>query len=243
VSSSRAGLATGSPVDGRSDGVVVVAGAAAGAASLALLHRRPLLLSAALAILAGALLARWRERRDLVGLAVGATFGNVTELVCDLGGVWIHATRQILGVAPVYIFVCYPILGLAFPRLTGALVGRLRRADEASGAGTAALVWAAHVALSYRYGTDNDAELVVSAVCLAAALARFHAPHDLVAAASGALLAMLWELPCVRLGAWRFPRPELFGMVPAWLPLAYGVFFVTLGRITAGLAARVERQE
>lgn len=96
----------------------------------------------------------------------------------------------------------------------------------------AAVVWATHVGLSFRYGTTNEAELVVSLACLGVTLSRFHTRHDLATAILGALLGLVWEVPCTWTGAWHFPAPQLFGLLPAWLPFAYATFFVNLGRLS-----------
>jgi hypothetical protein len=214
-----------------------MSGAAVAAGAISALHHRPILLTVLIGLLVPLFLWRWHTPRDLTGLLVGATFGNLTELVSDLGRVWIHAAPQILGVSPLYIFACYPILGLALPRLTDTVAGRTRPTTEGDGAVLfqASLLWGVHLALSYCFGTDNTAELLVSTGCLGVTLFRFHSPHDTIAAASGALLALVWELPSTWSRAWRFPHPELFGLIPLWLPLAYAVFFINMSRITAAL--------
>jgi hypothetical protein len=101
----------------------------------------------------------------------------------------------------------------------------------------AALLWALHTGLSVRWGRHNGVETLVCLSCLAATLLRFHSRHDLFTALAGAATGMIWELPCTASGAWRFPDPQILGLVPAWLPAAYAVFFVNLGRVGAGLAA------
>jgi hypothetical protein len=95
-----------------------------------------------------------------------------------------------------------------------------------------------HTALSCWF-TRNHEELIVSAVCLGLTLARFHSRHDLITATGGGMLGMVWELPCTHFGVWRFPHPQLLGLIPLWLPLAYAVFFITLSRITFAIAVRV----
>lgn len=186
--------------------------------------------------------ARWRTHADRVGLLVGCTLGNLTELACDRAGLWVHAQRPLLDLAPHYIFLCYPILGVAFPRLVGAIgEGRLLRdaprpphpTEERGGVVPAALLWLGVVAGSCLLGGD----LLLCAAFLVATLARFHAREDLIAAAAGAAIGLVWELPATLSGAWRFPSPQLFGLLPAWLPLAYAVFFTTSARLTAALAA------
>ena len=180
--------------------------------------------------------ARWRTYADRVGLLVGCTFGNLTELCCDRAGLWVHAQRPLLDVAPHYIFLCYPILGVAFPRLVRALSrpphpGPLPY-EGRGGAVTAALLWFGVVAASCLFGGN----FFLCSAFLIATLACFHQRHDLVAAGAGAALGLLWELPATLSGAWRFPSAQLFGLIPAWLPLAYAVFFTTSARVTAGLA-------
>jgi hypothetical protein len=201
------------------------------------LYRQPIALLALILTLIPLFLARFRERMDLIGLLIGATFGNLTELLCDVAGVWEHATKQVLGAAPLYIFACYPLLGLALPRMIAAAVGRTRPCmeGEASAFRDATICWALHLGLSCWFGTDNGAQAIVCAACLTLTLARFHSPHDLATALFGGFLGMVWELPCTWWGAWRFPHPQLFGLIPLWLPLAYALFFVNLGRITAAL--------
>jgi hypothetical protein len=74
-----------------------------------------------------------------------------------------------------------------------------------------------------------------------ATLLRFHSPHDLGFGVVGAFLALVWELPCTATGVWRFAEPELAGLIPFWLPLAYAVFFINMGRASAALAQRLGR--
>lgn len=214
-----------------SDAAAVVVGAIASTGAIVGLHRSPLAAFAALAVVLAAFCARFHERRDWAGLAVGATFGNATELVSDLGGVWVHAERPLLGVAPPYIFLCYPILGLTIPRLVAAVAPNepLPRRDPR--APLAVVPWVALVALSYRFGRENGPQLAVSAGVLLATLALFHAPRDLVAGGLGALLASTWELPCTAFGVWSFPAPQVAGLIPLWLPVAYAAFFILLMRL------------
>jgi hypothetical protein len=218
-------------------------GAMTATAVIVTLYRQPFAPLVPILILIPLFLARFSERADIVGLMVGATFGNLTELLCDAAGVWEHVTRPVFGVAPFYIFACYPLLGLATPRLIAAVLGRARPVAEGAGAELrdATIIWALHLGLSCRFGADNGPQAIVCAACLALTVARFHSPHDLTTALLGGLLGMVWELPCTRWGAWRFPHSQLFGLIPFWLPLAYAVFFVNLGRITVALAEWRER--
>jgi hypothetical protein len=198
-------------------------------------HTRPLALCIVLAALCGLFLVRWHRPADLAGLLVGASIGNLTEVLCDLKGIWIHASHQLFGAVPFYILICYPILGLALPRLVDALIGRPR--PETEGANrqlpVAFGLWLLHIGLSMLYGTDNARELIACLLTLILTLIRFHSPHDLGFAGIGALLALVWEVPCTRFGAWRFAAPQLGGVLPYWLPLAYAVFFINLGRMIA----------
>jgi hypothetical protein len=209
-------------------------------------HDSALSMAVMLLVLAS-LLARFHDRRDLVGLAVGATLGNLTELVCERGGVWVHASKPVLGTGPFYIWVCYPILGVAVPRLIDAVVGASDRLVPGSArgdsmeprasraeAGGALVVWSAHTGASFFLGTRNIAELVVSVACLFALFTLARSSRDVATALVGALLGLVWEIPCTLSGAWSFPSPQVFGLVPAWLPFAYAVFFTCLGRITTG---------
>src|SRR5262249_50747606 len=105
-------------------------GAMTATAGIVTLFRLPLAPLVLILILIPIFLARFSEWADLVGLVVGATFGNLTELLCDVAGVWEHATKPVLGVAPLYIFACYPLLGLATPRMIAAVMGCARPGAE-----------------------------------------------------------------------------------------------------------------
>jgi RNA polymerase sigma-70 factor, ECF subfamily len=208
------------------DQAIVAVSALAATAGLALLYRQPWVLFGLLLALNLILLAFWHRPVDLIRWTVGATIGNLTELLCDLAGVWIHGTRQWLDAAPFYIFLCYPILMLAVPRLLSGF-----RADRTIGNGWAALLLAVHVGLSLSQGGNNTGQLIVSFTALLLAVWLFHEPRDLAAGFLGMALGLLWELPCTYFGSWRFPHPQLLGLVPYWLPLAYAVFFLLLNRI------------
>ena len=211
-------------------------------AGLLTLFDRPSILFVFLLIITSVFLMRWQRRSDYVGLFVGATFGNLTELLCDAAGVWEHPTRQVFGLAPLYIFGCYPLLGLALPRMIAGVASRERPEFEGEGSTLlhASLIWAAHAGLSCRFGRNNDLEMLVCLLCLVLTLARFHSTHDLITALLGGLLGMAWELPCTISGVWRFPDPQFLGLIPLWLPLAYAIFFVNLCRITAAISQRID---
>lgn len=222
--------------------LAIIAGAAATASTaIALWHDRPLTMVVTCAAVLVALLVRHHEPRDLVGLVVGATVGNAVELACDATGIWQHADRAVLGLAPAYILLCYPILGLATPRMADALAGTDRSRHEVIGpvAPIAAGLLLMFVVLSMQFGRDAGMQSLVCAVCLALTLWRFHSRHDLVTALAGAVIALAWEVPATIAGAWQFPKPQVFGLLPAWLPAAYAVFFVTVGRLTAALVGRL----
>ena len=217
----------------------IMGGASVAALSISSLFDRPMLLTAIMGVLLLAFLKRWHARRDLVGLGVGAVLGNLAELLCDWAGVWRHVHPQILGVTPVYILLCYPILGVTIPRLIDAILSRVRPAGDAAenAHAFAALIFAIHVGLCVSFSGENLACSATSALCLLAFLCRFRTQHDRATLFIGGLIGLVWELPATLSGAWTFPNPQLFGLIPLWLPMAYAVFFGTLGRITAGLVA------
>jgi phytoene/squalene synthetase len=219
--------------------IAVIAGACAATASICFLYREPWVLTAVLLGLLAAYLRSWRTRADLIGLATGAVLGNVTEVLSDVAGLWQHQNGQILGVTPSYILVCYPLLGLAMPRLVDAWIGQPRAtAEGTAGALPWALsIWGLQLALCLTFAGDSIRSFGACALCLALFLWRFRSKHDQVTLLFGVGLGLLWELPCTGFGAWRFPQTELFGRVPLWLPLAYAVFFGTLGRVTIALCA------
>jgi hypothetical protein len=220
---------------------VGLGGAVAGTAGLVLLYREPPAAAWLQGFLLAVLLFRWHTRSDVLGLLLGATAGNLTELLCDAKGVWVHFSRDVAGVAPAYILVCYPILWLTVPRLMNALLGRPRPPGETTvpDAILALALWALHTGLSYLVGTDNPQETLVCAVILAVCLWRFRTPHDRAYLAFGAALGLVWELPATVAGAWTFPSPQLLGLIPAWLPLAYAIFFCCLGRVLAFLDGKI----
>lgn len=225
------------------DALSTVTGASLATAAIVLLHPRPVVLCALLLALCVLFLVRWHRPRELAGLLVGASIGNLTEVLCDLNGIWIHATNQLFGAVPLYILICYPILGIALPPLIDALLGHRRPCSEGAlrVLPRALCFWLLHLGLSMLYGTENQRELIASALTLLLTLASFHSPHDLGFAGIGALLALVWELPCTLLGAWRFAAPQLGGVLPYWLPLAYAVFFINLGRMIAALGGFLHR--
>jgi len=220
---------------GWSDLGFALGGAATATTGLVLLFDRPVVLSLLLLVLALAMLLRWHRRSDIAGLFVGASIGNLTELLSDAAGIWEHPARPVLGVAPLYIFACYPLLGLALPRMTAGILKRERPQSEGTTLRQASLIWALHLLLSCWFGLTNESEMIVCVACLTVTLARFHSAHDLTTAVAGGLLGMVWELPCTQFGVWRFPHPQILGLVPLWLPLAYSVFFVNLCRIIAAM--------
>lgn len=216
------------------DIAVIITAAIMASAAIVWWHDRPVLITATCALILAGMLARFHDTRDFAGLIVGATAGNAIELASDAAGIWQHADRSVLGLAPLYILFCYPILGVAMPRLTDAIAGApAGRSEDRSSLFAAAALLLMFVIASTRYGLDHSAQSTVCAGALVLTMIRFHARHDVIAAVAGALVALVWELPATLSGAWTFPQPVLFGLVPLWLPAAYAVFFVTMGRISA----------
>lgn len=221
---------------------LIAAAAAVASTIIVRWHASPLLAAVGMALVMIVLLIRFHETRDLVGLAIGATVGNVIELACDAAGIWQHADRSVLGLAPPYILLCYPILGLAMPRLIDAIAGEPRpeKCRDRDVVPIAFALLASFVALSLRFGRESLEQAVVCALLLSLTLWRFHSRRDITTAVVGAIVSLTWEIPATMAGAWSFPRPDAFNLIPAWLPAAYAVFFVTMGRITAALAAESE---
>lgn len=205
-------------------------------------YRDPWLSTFAIAILLLLLLARFHDTRDIVGLLVGATLGNAIELASDAAGIWMHADRSVLGLAPPYILLCYPILGFAVPRMVEALAGSPQSIFDRIGVvfPAAFAILLSFVALSVTLAHRPAAHTLMCTLILAITLSRFHSRHDVIAAAAGAFVALTWEIPATVYGAWQFPVADVFGLIPAWLPAAYAVFFVSMGRITAVLANETE---
>ena len=218
---------------------LIVSGAAIASAAITGWHDRPAIMVAACVAVLAALLFRYHQVRDLTGLAIGATVGNAIELACDAAGLWQHANRSVLGLAPAYILLCYPILGLVTPRLVESISGGKPLRDRGDAIASTTLL-AALVALSMRFGTLLVPQSIACIAVLAVTLWRFHSRHDLVAAVAGAAIAMVWEVPATLAGAWRFPEPNLLGIIPAWLPVAYAVFFITMHRLINAAAGRAE---
>jgi uncharacterized membrane protein YoaT (DUF817 family) len=213
--------------------LIIVGAAALASIGIVYWHGNPLWLSAVCALILAMLVVRFHELRDLIGLAVGATLGNIIELACDAAGVWRHADRSVMGLAPAYIFFCYPILGLATPRLTDCLVGDQRSAGEhePTDIPIASALLAGFVVLSVTWAHAPLAQSLACAGMLILTLWQFHSRHDLLTAIGGATIALIWEMPATYSGAWSFPAPQLFGLIPMWLPAAYAIFFVTMGRL------------
>ena len=211
--------------------MLLIAVAAVATAGLALLYSRPWTLFAILAVLNAAVLIRWHSPADVVRWLIGATLGNAAELLCDLGGVWVHSTRQWLDAAPFNIFLCYPVLMLAVPRLLGSSEVDGRKGGAALG------LFIAHIGLSAHQGGDNSTQSWVSGITLAACLMVFHRGRDFAAGLLGMGMGLVWEIPCTALGSWTFPNPQALGLIPYWLPFAYAVFFMTTLRIGDALIA------
>lgn len=219
------------------DAGFVLGNTAVATAGLVWLAQQPTTLCALLGLLLGVTLWRWHAPQDLAGLLVGATFGNLTELASDLAGLWVHRTPQLLGVAPTYIFLCYPLLGLAFPRCITALRGRQPALD----AGGRTDLWHAGmlggmlVSLPCLAAGHATVQWLLCAAGFAIIQSRFHTSYDLSCSLIGTAMSFGWELPCTMAGTWFFPQPQLFGYLPLWLPFAYAGFFVLLGRMTIGI--------
>lgn len=216
---------------------VILGAAIAVTISIVAWHDRPYQISAACAVVLVSLWTRYHQRRDIAGVVSGATLGNAVELACDFAGVWRHADRSLFGVAPAYIFICYPILGLAIPRLIDAIAVGTRPAHASTAALPATGMLGVFVALSMQFHDRSGLQSLITALMLAMTLVWFESRHDRVTAAAGLVIGLVWELPATLAGAWTFPRPQLFGLIPVWLPMAYAIFFVTMGRATACLAA------
>lgn len=207
---------------------LVLGGAIVASAVIVFWHSDRVVSTLAIAGVAAAIVATYHERRDLLGLALGATAGNAIELVCDLTGVWRHADRFILGLAPPYILICYPILGVAMPRL----IDIFTPPGKGEHRGAAGLLLVLLVGLSMRFGTDFAAQSIVCAILLAATFWKFHTRRDWITAGVGSAVALIWEIPATLAGAWSFPRTPIIGLIPLWLPAAYAVFFVTMDRLS-----------
>jgi hypothetical protein len=162
----------------------------AAATAIALFYRWPAAIAGVCAVILLTVVARYHQSRDIAALVVWVVIGNAVELACDAAGVWRHADTSILRMAPAYIFLCYPTVGLTLSRATDAWVGELRCAGS-----------------QWR--------------------------HDLAAGIAGTTLALAWEVPATMAGAWTFSSPRVFGLLPAWLPLACAMFFISMGRLTA----------
>jgi hypothetical protein len=225
------------------DVVVIVTVACAAAGVIVFWHADASLATTAMAVLMGVLLRRFHAARDVAGAVAGATIGNAIELACDAAGVWQHADRSLLNLAPSYILLCYPILGFAIPRLVDALAGHAAPCESNvdRGAAAAALLLA-FVLLSLRFGQDPVRESAVCVIFLGATLWQFHSRHDAITATAGMIVALVWEVPATISGAWRFPTPQVFGLLPGWLPLAYAIFFVTMRQLTDAAAALRSRR-
>ena len=204
---------------------------------IALGHQRPLLLTVLIALLLGFFLIRWHAPADIAGLAAGAIIGNAAELLSVALGIWTHsATPWSLGDVPVWMLLCYPMLGLVTPRMTGMLSGE-PPADARDGLLLPVALIGALVACAAELAGEALLQLSLVALLLALTLLVFPRRRDHLAALLGALLGFLWEVPGALSGAWRFESRHIAGLLPAWLPLGYAIFFICLRRAAAGLLA------
>ena len=214
----------------KTDRAVSLGLAIAGTAGLALGYSNPAVLATYLLLLNGVALWRWHDRNDWIGWTLGATLGNLTELSSDAAGLWVHATRGVFGIAPVYILLCYPLLWLVVPRLLHGVAKASVRTSRRD-ASVALALWALHCSLSCA-ARDSKSLLTVISIALVATLLRlFPSRTDFVYAGLGASLGLLWEIPCTMTGAWTFPATDVAHLIPAWLPFAYATFFVSLNRV------------
>jgi uncharacterized membrane protein YoaT (DUF817 family) len=224
------------------DLTIIITAALAATSVIVIAHHDAAVSTAGIAVVMIALLLRFHETRDVAGLIIGATIGNAIELACDAAGIWRHTDRAVLNLAPPYILLCYPILGMAMPRMIEAIAGARRSIFDRIGSVVpiASVQLLAFVILSLTFGQQPSKQTAVCVSLLTVTLWQFHSKHDLITAIAGALVALTWELPATIFGAWSFPTANIAGLIPAWLPAAYAIFFVTLGRLTTVLAAEAE---
>ena len=109
----------------------VLGSAALATAGLARLSAA-LMLCPLLTVLVAVTLWWWHEPRDWPGWSSARSSGTLQNCRAACRALDKPHTA-VFGVAPAYIFLCYPLLGLAFPRLVDAAGWSRRPAAEGSG--------------------------------------------------------------------------------------------------------------
>ncbi len=222
-----------------------VGGALVATAAICAGHSRPWILFAALALELVVLARRGWGRRDTIRMMVGGVAGVITEVASEATGLWIHPHPQWFGIFPAYLMVCYLMLGFTVPRLVRAVAGAERSPAEGSRLALwgSTSVWVLVTVGCALAAGSNGLLLAVCGMSLALFFACFRSLHDGITVGLGALLGLVWEIPCTLTGAWRFPEPELFGLIPFWLPLAYATYFGAVGRMSWSAVQWVESRK
>ena len=222
-----------------------VGGALVATSAICAGHSRPWILFGALALELIVLARRGWGRRDAIRMTVGGVTGVITEAASEATGLWTHPHPQWFGMFPAYLLVCYLMLGFTVPRLVKALAGAERSSDEGSRLDLlgSATVWVLVTVSCALAAGSNGLLLGACGLSLALFLACFRSLHDGITVGLGVLLGLVWEIPCTLTGAWRFPQPELFGLIPFWLPLAYATYFGAVGRMSWAAVQWVESRK
>lgn len=220
------------------DLAIIAALVACAIASILLFWRSPYLL--ALILLPAPAILILRLGPTAFGLtAAGAVIGPITEAFCVAGGIWTYTDTGGIPFVPPWIIVLWACFPTALWLIVRSILGETRHAQ--TGNLPMALTGIAIEILIFVFLGEITSLAFAAALPLAAAiiLARAKRQTVILMAAGGLLGPIIESLP-IAAGAWSYANPEIFGM-PAWLPLAYGMFAAMIGYAAHDISIWINR--
>ena len=212
-------------------------------AGVSLLHDRPLLCAAVMALLFLHITRLWLTRRDFCVAGVGLVAGAMLEFVATGAGLWKYA-HVTVGNVPAWIFSLWPVFMIGLPRLAETvLAGPSRESETPTNGAIGLLILAVEIPLLALWGNERPWLLtILTAVALAAVVAlqksRLILYMAIIAAGCGAMA----ELLPVYVGAWSYPKGVFFGL-PPWIPTGYALFGLGVVNLGFGIEAMLRRRK